>query len=32
MAKRDFPKLIGNRLAYVFPICAPGFKASLEFE
>jgi hypothetical protein len=26
------PKLLGNRLAHVFPIRSPVFKASLEFE
>src|SRR5215813_10807856 len=26
------PKLIGNRLAHIFPIYAPGFKASPKFE
>ena len=29
---RRVPEFIGNRLAHVFPICATGFKARLEFE
>src|SRR5882672_2872869 len=29
---RRVPEFIGNWLAYIFPIRAPGFKAGLEFE
>src|SRR5262245_8579202 len=30
--RAEVTPLIGNRLSQIFPICAPGFKAGLEFE